>query len=103
MDRRGFLARSVAPASLSLPSVVARALEIDADNRTGTIHDIAHVVIFMQENRSFDHYFGALAGVRGFGDRFPVPVAADKAAGYRTVWNQDGGAAGALLPFHLDT
>jgi phospholipase C len=22
----------------------------------------------MQENRSFDHYFGTLAGVRGFGD-----------------------------------
>ncbi|HXU76171.1 MAG TPA: alkaline phosphatase family protein, partial [Methylomirabilota bacterium] len=36
---------------------------------TGTIADVRHVVIFMQENRSFDHYFGSLKGVRGFGDR----------------------------------
>ena len=28
-----------------------------------------HVVILMQENRSFDHYFGTLRGVRGFGDK----------------------------------
>jgi phospholipase C len=32
------------------------------------------VVILMQENRAFDHYFGTLAGVRGFGDRFPIPL-----------------------------
>ena len=36
---------------------------------TGTIQDVQHVVIFVQENRSFDHYFGCLNGVRGFGDR----------------------------------
>ena len=35
---------------------------------TGTIADVKHVVILMQENRSFDHYFGTLRGVRGFGD-----------------------------------
>src|SRR5450759_3980242 len=33
---------------------------------TGTIQDVQHVVILMQENRSFDHYFGAMKGVRGF-------------------------------------
>jgi phospholipase C len=38
------------------------------------------VVILMQENRSFDHYFGALNGVRGFADRFPIPLP-DAAAG----------------------
>ena len=39
----------------------------------------------MQENRSFDHYFGAMNGVRGFADRVPIPIAgADNA----TVWNQ---------------
>jgi phospholipase C len=27
-----------------------------------------HVVMLMQENRSFDHYFGTLPGVRGFDD-----------------------------------
>ena len=36
---------------------------------TGTISDLKHVVILMQENRSFDHYFGTLSGVRGFGDK----------------------------------
>ena len=36
---------------------------------TGTISDLKHVVILMQENRSFDHYFGTLSGVRGFADK----------------------------------
>ena len=36
---------------------------------TGTLADVRHVVIFMNENRSFDHYFGSLRGVRGFNDR----------------------------------
>ncbi|CAG8959840.1 hypothetical protein HYFRA_00001749 [Hymenoscyphus fraxineus] len=34
----------------------------------GSIADIEHVVLFMQENRAFDHYFGTMAGVRGFSD-----------------------------------
>ena len=33
------------------------------------LRDIKHIVVMMQENRSFDHYFGTLRGVRGFGDR----------------------------------
>jgi phospholipase C len=36
---------------------------------TGTLKDMEHVVLFMQENRPFDHYFGVLKGVRGFNDR----------------------------------
>jgi phospholipase C len=36
---------------------------------SGTVADVKHVVILMQENRSFDHYFGTLRGVRGFGDK----------------------------------
>src|SRR3954451_15410324 len=35
------------------------------------VEDIEHVVILVQENRSFDHYFGSYRGVRGFGDRRP--------------------------------
>jgi len=35
---------------------------------TGTIQDVQHVVILMQENRSFDHYYGSMKGVRGFND-----------------------------------
>ena len=40
-----------------------------AEGLTGSIADVKHVVILMQENRSFDHYFGTLSGVRGFGDK----------------------------------
>ncbi len=31
---------------------------------TGSIEDVASIVIFMQENRAFDHYYGTLDGVR---------------------------------------
>jgi phospholipase C len=47
-------------------SAAARALP---EGWSGTIADLKHVVILMQENRSFDHYFGTLRGVRGFGDK----------------------------------
>lgn len=66
---------------------------------TGTIMDVEHIVILMQENRSFDHYFGTLQGVRGFGDRFPIPV-----AGQPNVWFQRNDNDGTVVsPFHLDT
>jgi phospholipase C len=39
-----------------------------ADARSSSsLNDIDHFVILMKENRSFDHYFGTLSGVRGFG------------------------------------
>lgn len=40
--------------------LIDRALAIGPIGRTGTIHDVDHIVIHMQENRSFDHYFGML-------------------------------------------
>ncbi|MBY8880785.1 alkaline phosphatase family protein [Actinacidiphila acidipaludis] len=66
----------------------------------GSIHDIEHVVLLMQENRSFDHYFGTLSGVRGFGD----PNALTLSTG-RSVFHQPDSVNpdGYLLPFHLDT
>ena len=45
----------------ALPLDLSRALAIPAHNRTGTIEDVEHIVILMQENRSFDHYFGTHA------------------------------------------
>ncbi len=69
-----------------------------ATTRSGTIMDVEHIVILMQENRSFDHYFGTLKGVRGFGDRFPIPLPGTA----RNVWSQRNGDA-MLSPFHLDT
>ncbi|MDB6122913.1 MAG: Phospholipase phosphocholine-specific, partial [Pedosphaera sp.] len=44
-------------------------LVVTAVGITGTLADVRHVVLFMNENRSFDHYFGTLRGVRGFDDR----------------------------------
>ncbi len=56
-------------------------------NATGTIKDVEHVIILMQENRSFDHYFGTLKGVRGFGDRFTIPLANGRMAQWPTHKN----------------
>jgi phospholipase C len=83
--------------ALAAAPAIARAAAIDAKVRTGTIRDVQHVVVLMQENRGFDHYFGALNGVRGFADRFPIPL-----PGGRTVWTQTAGQR-ALTPFPLDT
>jgi phospholipase C len=62
----------------------------------GKITDIDHVVIVIQENRSFDHYFGTYPGVRGFND---------KSAAFQQPYpgNTTNPPAGVLLPFHLDT
>jgi phospholipase C len=70
--------------------------------RTGTIADVQHIVILMQENRSFDHYFGTLRGVRGFGDRFPIPVPAPPGE-ERNVWFQRGKQPALVAPFDLCT
>jgi phospholipase C len=98
IDRRRLLA--LGAASLALPAAIERAWAIDAKSETGTIQDVAHVVILMQENRSFDHYFGTMRGVRGFGDRFPVPL-----PGGRTVWAQGHTKAAppVVAPFPLNT
>ena len=55
-------------------STVTKALAIPANNRTGTIKDVEHIVILMQENRPFDHHFGTLRGVRGFADPRAVKI-----------------------------
>ncbi len=75
-DRRSFIRAMMATAGAAsaFTPAIARALEIPADRRTGTLKDVGHVVILTQENRSFDHYFGAMRGVRGYGDRFAIPA-----------------------------
>ncbi|WP_241073005.1 phosphocholine-specific phospholipase C [Achromobacter insuavis] len=79
------------------PPAIRRALAIPANNRTGTINDVEHVVILMQENRSFDMYFGSFKGVRGFGDRITVPLPQN-----RSVWEQTNGTR-VVMPYHLDS
>lgn len=85
IDRREFLKMSAGAAGAGaalnlLPPLIRKALAVKAYSRTKTIRDVQHVVILMQENRSFDHYFGAMRGVRGFGDRFPIPLQSGKRA-----------------------
>ncbi len=94
--RRQFLSATAATLA-ALPLSIQRALAVPAANDSRTIEDVKHVVILMQENRSFDHYFGTMKGVRGFGDRHPVPLESGK-----PVWFQSDGAR-EIPPFHLDT
>lgn len=97
-NRRDFLkAAAVLGAATSIPTSIGRALALPARRFTGTIKDVKHVVMLMQENRSFDHYFGTMRGVRGFGDRHTVPL-----PGGRSIWEQSNGAR-ILPPFWLDT
>lgn len=101
--RRTFLLRvaggGVAAASLgALPQSIQRALAIPANNTHGSIRDVEHVIILTQENRSFDNYFGTLRGVRGFGDRFTIPL-----PGGRTVWQQMTKDERILYPYALDS
>ncbi|KAB1229164.1 phosphocholine-specific phospholipase C [Chryseobacterium viscerum] len=73
MNRREFLEKSslllagLGTSSVLHPSIL-KALAINPAAQS-TFFDAEHVVILMQENRSFDHAFGALKGVRGFLDK----------------------------------
>jgi phospholipase C len=96
LDRRTFLQLLSSGAFASaFPESIQKALALPANNATGTIADVEHVVFMMQENRAFDHYFGTLRGVRGFGD----PRAAKLSTG-RSVFYQPDGIGGYVLPFH---
>jgi phospholipase C len=94
-----------------LPASVRRALAEGPPRGTGKLSDIQHVVILMQENRSFDHYFGTLAGVRGFSDPTAITLSAGKSVFYQPVQTapptsnptQYANPDGYVLPFHLDT
>jgi phospholipase C len=98
ISRRHFLdtgasATALALAAHALPAAAAAV-------RPSRLHDIDHFIILMQENRSFDHYFGALRGVRGFDDTRALQL-----GNGRSVFHQPDTANpdGYVLPFHLDT
>ena len=98
-NRRDFLRLATTAGVLSAnaaPGLIQKALAIPANRETGTLKDVKHIVILMQENRSFDHYFGSLKGVRGFGDPRPATLPNGK-----SVWHQPNNG-GELLPFHPD-
>ena len=90
---------AAAAASALLPPNVRRVLA-EAPPRGGSLRDIKHVVMLIQENRSFDHYFGTMAGVRGFDDPNALTFPTGKSVFYQP---DSENPSGYLLPFHLDT
>ncbi len=60
--------------------------------RPGSMSDVEHVVVLMQENRSFDHYYGSLSGVRGFADNATI----------EGIFHQPD-SLGTRMPFRVDT
>jgi phospholipase C len=114
LTRRHFLsaAGTAAAATLAaevLPKNVRRALAVGPPRRPGQLSDIKHVVILIQENRSFNHYFGTLPNVRGFSDPTAMTLSTGLPVWYQPVpttlpaphnyFNPDGYET----PFHLDT
>jgi len=69
---------------------------------TGTLADINHVVLFMQENRAFDHYFGTMAGVRGFKDPNVQKKPSGQAIWYQNVTPALSNVTDTLLPWYLN-
>jgi phospholipase C len=89
----------MAAASLALPPNVRAALAAPPPKHGG-LGDIRHVVMLMQENRSFDHYYGTLSGVRGFDD----PHALRLPNGRSVLFQPDpSNPDGYLLPYRLNS
>ncbi len=106
LSRRRMLATATAVSGVAvstavLPVNLRKALAAThGRRRAGTLNDIEHIVILMQENRSFDHYFGTMPGVRGFSD-----PAAVRLPNGDPVFRQpyQGHPQGYLTPFRYDT
>lgn len=82
--------------SSMLPPAIQRAFAINPENGS-TYLDAEHVVILMQENRSFDHCYGSLQGVRGFNDPRAISLP-DK----NRVWLQTNEKGETYTPFRLN-
>ncbi|MGP3981074.1 phosphocholine-specific phospholipase C [Streptomyces sp. KR80] len=95
ISRRRLLALGAGTAGAAAGSLLPPSLRsaLAAEPPSGGLTAIKHVVILMQENRSFDHYFGTLRGVRGFSD----PNAIELPSG-RPVFEQPGPQQ-TVLPF----
>jgi len=99
--RRSFLKfaamlSGAAGVSAWIPDSIGRAYAIPPDPGS-TYLDAEHIVILMQENRSFDHALGTLRGVRGFND----PRALRLQNG-NSVFVQTDAAGRAYAPWRLD-
>jgi phospholipase C len=79
-----------------MPESIQKALAIDAE-KGSTYLDAEHIVFLMQENRSFDHCYGTLQGVRGFDDPRAMHLPNNN-----LVWLQSNKAGKTYIPFNLD-
>ena len=105
-SRRNFLRTATASvgataASMMFPDLIRKAMAIPANNQKRSIMDVEHVVIFTQENRSFDHYLGMLNGVRGLSDPRAVQLPGGKPVYYQATSTEH--PDGYVLPFHGDS
>ncbi|WP_018628269.1 phosphocholine-specific phospholipase C [Niabella aurantiaca] len=100
-NRRAFLKKSMllsgaAGVKAAVPEALLKALSIDPKPGS-TFLDAEHIVILMQENRSFDHCFGTLQGVRGYNDPRAITLPDQKPVWFQT--NEKGDTYG---PFRLN-
>jgi phospholipase C len=96
LTRRQILQAGVAAGAVALSADPLVQLASAAKLRPlGSLSDIDHVIILIQENRSFDHYFGSYSGVEGWNS--PAAKAVYEQGGYPAE-----GYEGKLLPFHLE-
>ncbi len=101
MSRREFLTKLAGTSGAGLlTSLAGPVIEkaYGAGPCSGHLTDIEHIVLFMQENRSFDHYFGTLSGTNGFDT--PSPLFLQKGWNPKTQQN-DAGAT--TIPYRFDT
>ena len=107
ISRRQLLAAAgVASGAALVPSVSSIANAVAPSHRSPTrLADIEHVVIVMQENRSFDQYFGTMRGVRGFSDPKAMTLANGKSVFYQPDPDllQNTARQPYVLPWRLNT
>nr|WP_241865256.1 alkaline phosphatase family protein [Corynebacterium pseudokroppenstedtii] len=103
LSRRSFLKGAAAGAASVGASTFGGSLlprsilqQIATAAPAGSLQDVHHVIFLMQENRAFDHYFGCLKGVQGFGDFHPLP---QRTGG--TVFEQKDSRGAVTLPFSI--
>ena len=67
-----------------------------------SLASIDHVILFMQENRAFDHYFGTMAGIRGFSDPNVQVNPNGKSVWYQDLNSELSNSSDYLLPWYLN-
>src|SRR5471030_2152800 len=96
-SRRDFIKKAaLLTGTAALPASIQKALAINPVPGSSYL-DAEHVVILMQENRSFDHCFGTLKGVRGFNDTRAIDL-----PNKNKVWLQSNKKGETYAPFRLD-